>query len=351
MWIEFFLDFLVFYSFFMFLLGFVGNIFTYKLYSSPTLNKNTLSLYFRALSISNNYQLLHMLRMTIIVKFNWDMRLYNDGMCKAVDYSQYAVNAVSAWILVIVSIDRFMNIAFPKRLAFLYKRQFQWFLLGLLLTTQPVYYVFMTWSFELINVESIDPLTNETIFTPTCVNNNAWLLSWMDLMNSTIVPFLFMTVTTILLIYFIRKSRNRISNATNMSKERVRDRKFAITSVSLNILFLILNLTPATYNLLAAYVTIQPPDLNFLLTYFIGMVFCTFFAIDFYVQVIANSIVRDQFLLLFGVKLVSVTANGTNASNSLHTNTDKRNHTNQTRLSSVLHTRQLVTDQNRVDVN
>jgi hypothetical protein len=63
----FFQDFIVYFSLLMIVLGFVGNLFTFKIYHNSALNKNTLSLYFRTISVHNNYQLLHMLRQTILV--------------------------------------------------------------------------------------------------------------------------------------------------------------------------------------------------------------------------------------------------------------------------------------------
>jgi hypothetical protein len=242
------------------------------------------------------------------------MRLVNGFLCQILDFSQYGLNAIPGWLLVAVSIDRFINIAYPRRFTFFFNRSFQWALIACVTIYQPIYYSFMIWNSQLQSSGSTaDTADNGTVIvTVTCVNNAAQLLGWMDLFNSTIVPFALMIGFSAALIYHIKKSRNRINIATQQghNRERARDRKFAVTALALNFIYLAFNLPVVIENLLVAYLTIEQGVGNFLY-FFIATLFYTFYATDFYVQFVANSIFREQFFLLFKLRVVRVDAGTT----------------------------------------
>jgi hypothetical protein len=71
-------------------------------------------------------------------------------------------------------------------------------------------------------------------------------LQTMDLINSTIIPFLIMIISTILTVKSVFDSRKKMRQSRNQESSNVasrkRDIKFSITSIALNIIFLILNL-------------------------------------------------------------------------------------------------------------
>jgi hypothetical protein len=89
-----------------------------------------------------------------------------------------------------------------------------------------------------------------------CLVLNENLLSIMDLINSTILPFFLMTLFSVLTIKAVFDSRSKIRRtvldpriaainaniiSSNFDTSRKRDIKFAITSILLNLIFLIFN--------------------------------------------------------------------------------------------------------------
>jgi hypothetical protein len=54
----------------------------------------------------------------------------------------------------------------------------------------------------------------------------------------------------VVLIGFIRKSRNRLKNAESQNRIKAKDMKFAITSVTLNLLFLFLTVQNPCVNVI-----------------------------------------------------------------------------------------------------
>lgn len=93
------------------------------------------------------------------------------------------------------------------------------------------------------------------------------------------------------------------SNESNSKKKKIiskKDLKFAITSLSLNGLFLTLNFPICVLNI---YLSNTNAD-NF--NSFIGMFFVNlyyaYFGVSFYISLLVNSIFRDEFLAMIKLK-------------------------------------------------
>jgi hypothetical protein len=332
---SFFEHFFFFYSLFMTVVGVVGNTFVFSIYhGSTSMRKNTLSLYFRSFSVVNSLLMLHFTRVAFLIEFNWNLVLVSDFACKTIRYSTFALSSMTSWLLVVISFDRFMNIRFPRRFAFFYHVYFQAALVSSIVLYSLVYYSPMTWNSRLVIVTSLmDNATGQVSTSAFCPNQANATIFWMDLFNSTLVPFVVMNTFSVGLVYYIRKSRARINVSSNHGKSK--DRKFAITALSLNTLFFILNLPICVYNVASTYVNIDP-DLDSFLLNLARVLFYTFPAIDFYVQVVVNSVVREQFFRLFNFKIIKVNGNASTATNSV-TQPTNNNQTQQKSLHSTIH--------------
>ena len=121
-----------------------------------------------------------------------------------------------------------------------------------------------------------------------CVQYNTSILNWMDLINSTIFPFFAMFFLSIALIVCVYRSRSRISSR--------RDNRFAVSAISLNIIFFALNFPLTLYDFIS-----YDNDVFF---YFVYLLYYCYFGSSFYTQIIVNKDFRDEFLLLFNLKVV-----------------------------------------------
>ncbi len=125
------------------------------------------------------------------------------------------------------------------------------------------------------------------------------ILSWSDLINSTIMPFAIMIIFTGIILKFLSQKRSRF--AMRRDANIVRDRKFAFTIIIMNISFLILNIPLCVYNLCDAYLEMDP-KVNALFKN-IGMVlFFSNFACLFCSNLIVNSIFRKEVIRLLRLK-------------------------------------------------
>ena len=130
-------------------------------------------------------------------------------------------------------------------------------------------------------------------------------------LETCIIPFAIMITSSILTVRLLIKSRNSVERVGNLGKDRKsRDRKYAISSVTFNILFLILK-TPFMiyYTLFAFYFYYDVYYLNISL-------FLTALnsASVFFVHLVTNSIFRRDFLVLVGL----VKRNGETSSNTIN---------------------------------
>lgn len=129
-----------------------------------------------------------------------------------------------------------------------------------------------------------------------CSSHNAHILYWLDLMGAALVPFSLMIVIDVVLIVFIFKSRKRVKAlVADNQKISSRDRKFSITSISLNFIILIFNAPTTIYSMLQID---QSNSQTLLVQNFFHFLFYSHYALGFYVQIMVNSIIRKEFLLM-----------------------------------------------------
>ena len=100
-----------------------------------------------------------------------------------------------------------------------------------------------------------------------------------------------MFITSIGLIVCVYRSRSRIKSSNTK-----RDNRFAISSISLNIMFLVLTCPILLYNLITYEVSIFN-------RYFYLLYYC-YFGLGFYMQIIVNRDLRYEFLSLVNLKAV-----------------------------------------------
>jgi hypothetical protein len=290
----------VYFSLIIAVCGTIGSVFTLLIYSSKKMRRNTISLYWCFMGILDI--LINLESLISLIQINYNLNLFPlfvDFVCQINQYVTYAVGTMSSWILVTISMDRFIYIAFSRRFPFLFKNKFRSFMIFLIVTCNLVFYLPMAWNSHVVRMNNV---TNQTI----CLDYAFETAYWMNFFGSLIVPFCLLIFFTVALIVYIKKSRRRVNVAVVSSGNRFivetsRDTKFVVTSLTLNLIFLILNLPLAVYEILNTLVHLSP-EVNLFLINLTVTLWNVFYASDFYVQLAVNSIVRDQFLVLMKFK-------------------------------------------------
>lgn len=282
----------------IFIFGIIGNMIVFIIYYSAAIKKYSISNYFRAVAIFDNLTLLNLFSLYMTNKFGIDLTKSIDFFCKFQAYFLYTNGPISTWLMVAISIDRYFNIAYPKRFPLLVNNNFQLVVIFTIIVFNYIYYSFLTWNSFLFNSSA-----NGTNIT-TCITNVDYLITaWMDFFNSTILPFLLMIFISLALILSIQKSRAKIHNSAskNAGLSR-RDRKFAITTLSLNLIFLILLGPVEFYGIFNNTNDPANSAYNNMIDYIALELYYLNYAIGFYVQLVVNSLFRNEFLRFLKVK-------------------------------------------------
>ena len=92
------------------LIGLFGNLFSFIIFSRKRFNTPIFSVYFRFINIIDTFTLIFAINDFLIFKYRLNAELVSEFLCHTFYYFNYSTAPSSNWILVIISIDRYMNI-------------------------------------------------------------------------------------------------------------------------------------------------------------------------------------------------------------------------------------------------
>ncbi len=277
------------------LIGFIFNTISFIIFSRRKFHKTSFSIYYRFLIISDTLALLLPLNRMLELNFNIKMQNVSDFLCVIRVFYSYIFIAISGWTTVIISLDRACSIIYSNRYLFRKKSKFRLLVCLFVLAFNILFYSPTTIDSKInVSVRFNDNQSNQTIISKSCKSDQVYMF-WMDLFNSDLVPFVLMITFTYLTVRFIHKSRTTAGSSVNK-----KDMKFASTSITLNVIFLILNSPYCFYTLLvdSLYVLVDPYLENLLFIIFLTLLYlnsCSVFFINYKV----NSIFRKELLEFF----------------------------------------------------
>ena len=278
----------------LFVIGAIGNTFSFIIFSRKAFKKTFFSVYFRFLAFTDTFTLLYTINDLTTAFYSQDLQNSSYISCKLFYYLIFSVAPISGWLLVIVSLDRMLTIVAPKKYTFKKVKLNQIILCVCLFVFNFCFYIPKA---LFSDYEAFNSSDNSSDLVYECVDTDEKrIVGWMDLFNSTLLPFFFMIVFTSVTISTIFKSRMRIFANTNTARIKQKDIKFAITTVTLSVSFFLLNLPLCLYNLFTNEIEFNDADSSLFSTISIFF-FYSNFAVVFYVNLITNSIFRKEFLV------------------------------------------------------
>jgi hypothetical protein len=279
----------------VYVVGTLGNMSAFIVFSRKRFENSIFAVYFRILAITDSYTLIYCLNDFSSIKFNKDFQNTSLFVCKTFFYLLFCIGPVSAWILVMVSFDRMLKVKKPTGFRLLKKRSFQFSYCAALLVFNLAYYVPEILFKNPTVFNETEPDSNITILNEYCYYTDPdGIVGWMDLVNSTVIPFTLMIIFSTLTIFYLVRSRSRIAtnNQTVLSR---RDIKFSVTSIALNICFLVLNSPIVTLNIIWVYINISDAEFEFY-NAIASIFFYINFGMLFYINLFFNSIFRDEIM-------------------------------------------------------
>jgi hypothetical protein len=244
--------------------GTLGNLVSFIIFSRKKFKNTTFWTYYRFLCITDTFGLFICVCNFIYNIFGINLRIFNEFSCKFIVLIAYAMPTTGGWTLVVISLDRLVNIVWPNRLNLIKKTYFQILVcIGILIANIAVY--FQTLLSHIITVfeyyEYLDyPTSNDTSLNSTYLCSVSWylqgpLLVWLDLFNSAVFPFTFMVIFTTINIIVLYRYKRLITRSNNSipREQSTSVTRFAATSIALNVLYLVLNIPLVLYYLLSRY--------------------------------------------------------------------------------------------------
>ena len=209
-------------------------------------------------------------------------------------YLVYAISPLPNWILVLIAIDRFLSISKPTKFMIRKKAKFQVIASISLILFDILYYV------PIIFFSDIPDLyKNQTVPYTNLISicKPEKFYNWFITFHTVEIPFIIMIIFTILTVNSLFKSR-RNSSTTKSTLTKSKDTRFAITSITLNLLFFVLSFPLSMYLILKNFVLLDV-DVDYLLSSLFGVLFYFNNAVLLYTNLIVNSTFRNEFKLFF----------------------------------------------------
>lgn len=282
------------------LFGIFGNIMgLIILFTRKLTNLGPVHIYIFLLSLDLIYLFKILIDYIIYNSFQVDLSTLSRISCKMTFFVNYSLDVGSPMLLVYISIEKYISIRYPSKRIVLRRKgnQSAYFLLITIFNLflyLPVYFNSDTLSFVYPN----DATTNTTFVSNRTICtfvDSSFLakLSYIDLLNRVLIPFVLMVTCSCLLIKTIFRSRRRVIQSFLDDEIRARtfkrDLKFSISSILLNIIYLFLNLPRSLFTL---FLTQNQPGLFFTIYFFYLS-----FAANFYLVLVSNSLFRKEFVL------------------------------------------------------
>ena len=204
-------------------------------------------------------------------------------------------------LLVYISVEKLISIKFTRKRHFLRSHNTQLVYFISVTAFSCLFYLPVAFFYDIATYtvsfdnNSTNSTKNTTVTMCSFVDlSSQTIVSIMDLVNRVLVPFFLMTTFTILLLQTIFKSRNRsLANyKTRQNKLFKRDIKFAISSIILNVIYLIFHLPLSIYVFFPDYFS----DLYYMFDIYL-LYAC--YSINFYLIFVSNSLFRREFLAMF----------------------------------------------------
>ena len=266
--------------------GIICNLLSICVFSRKKLNQHSYSVYWRTKAIFDILLLTNLIRVWAKYSLNLDLNVTSTLFCRFTDYLTYVFVVSSSLIESLITFDRFFIIVRPKHQLNkqMKKRSFQ---IGVILASI-IYSIFSNITIPLSNRLIQDPTY---CYIPVDGMKIAWIFA---LFNAVIVNLIVNPILDVLIISHILSNR-----PLNRTSSTILDRKFAVSAISLNLTSLVLKFTFYLANLLSIFMEFprEKTSIIFSVSVYVALID----KIDiFFINVLVNSVFRQEFLSLIG---------------------------------------------------
>lgn len=228
-------------------------------------------------------------------EFKINITIFSSLTCKLYWYARYSMAFISPMMNVYVSVERFISITFPAKKLFLQKKNIQNIYILAIVLANILLAVGTAFYFDVKNLVVQLPGINQTNSSMTyCDFVNIYsqnLSGLIDLISRVIIPNVLMIIFSLLITASILKSRNRMLRNFNHVNNALfrKDVRFAVTSICLNLFYILFSLPVSIVVLLPNY---ADNEFYILFSYLFFVDYCA----NFYIMLTFNKLFRGIFL-------------------------------------------------------
>ena len=156
-----------------------------------------------------------------------------------------------------------------------------------------------TWFYHIAKRTTTSKILNDT--SVSCAPYSLWV-DIFEILHQIMIPFVLMFLFTFMMVKYVFKSRIKTTNfSTSSSNTSSNDRKFAISSTTINIMFLLFNFPHFEMYFFKQYSNLYQNSLQLFslleaLTYFLLYVNLI---TTFFINYIVNSMFKSEFEIMF----------------------------------------------------
>ena len=269
----------------------VCNCLAFIIFTRKKFRNTVFWIYFRFLVIFDSFSLFFPINSFLELAFEIRIKNFSNFLCKFQMYWVYSVYPMSSWTLALVSIDRFLSISFPNRFLFRKKVSVQIIACILIMAFNFIYFGPVNF-FYLKEFTRFKNETNQTDVYKRC-RNPGFPIDLMDLINSTILPFLTMILFTMMTLICLFRMRKQILQTNTI---RSKDKRFAIITITIDFVFFALNIPYCLFQILSQY--FEENELTDLILYLFVMLLCFSSGTTFFNNILLNKMFRNEFKIL-----------------------------------------------------
>ena len=281
----------------MIIIGLIGNVISFIVFSRPVFRKNSISAYCRALAIFEFFSVAELIFSIGLGFFDTFYPFYSEAACKVYIYSIIGFASIPGWILIAFSLDKVLTM---KRIgtSILKKKSFQYGIIVAVVLVNLLLYIGIPIYLKIVTFKAY----GTTIYL--CDSSTlpfGTFIAATFLIEGSLLPFLIMFASSIVSIKMIRDSTRKIERNSNadLTNRNNRDFKFAMSSVVFNISFIVFKLPITLVFIVENFI----PSLatNYSLLAVVGTIAFINYTSSFFVHLLSNSIFRRELMILFKI--------------------------------------------------
>jgi hypothetical protein len=285
----------------MIIINIFGNLMSTVVFLQKRFRSTSTGFYFCCLSISDILQT-YLIFGFYIQQYNIQIDNLSDNLCKIHHYLYATLPLFSAWMLVIISIDRCISSKCIQLARVLNKRFTQ---ILVVLITGIILSLLNTADFLLYEIKSVDGTSTDVCtISQDLFDMSQRFLMYNCLISITLAPFFVMTCANLLTIRNLFRSKKQFLNKkdNDLSKEV----RFGATIISMNILFLVFYIPVCVVMMLSS----KPYSISITENeeFYDGKLYFAFYVmvylrhshscLQFFIYLYANRIFRKEFVVI-----------------------------------------------------